>query len=501
MDHFHEGEHNRLAVKMQFSTAVNDLLKYDRDHIWHPYTSMSNPMMVYPVKEARGCEMILASEEPKDYRMIDAMSSWWCAIHGYNNQEINDALVSQISKVSHVMFGGLTHEPAVSLVGKLLTLLDHSELQHCFLADSGSVAMEIALKMALQYQWSLTPASDSEFKKTKFLTISRGYHGDTIGAMSVCDPKSSMHSIYAGYVAENIFVTGPPTVPTLPTSNIYRENKEIFNEAVTFDPECLEVFRSKLEHEIEEVCAVVLEPILQGAGGMRLYHPQFLIEVRKLCDQYDVPLIMDEIATGFGRTGAMFAFHHCRAYQDDMNIPKDSQVDVYPDIICVGKALTGGYMTLSAVVTTPKIAMTISNPELQTGGCLMHGPTFMGNPLACAAANKSLDILLRGDWTTQVQRIERQLFDGLYKDVLSDSKISSVISDIRITGAVAVLELKQSVDSLWFHHKFVSKGVYVRPFRNLCYIMPPYIISPEQLDKVTRVIREVLREWADKVLA
>lgn len=483
---------------MKFSSAVEDLLKYDRDHIWHPYTSMSNPMTVYPVKKAQGCEIILRSEEPRDHKMIDAMSSWWCAIHGYNNDEINDALISQIKNMSHVMFGGLTHEPAITLVQKLIKLLNHDQLQHCFLADSGSVAMEIALKMALQYQYSLNPVSS--FKKRKFLTISRGYHGDTIGAMSVCDPFSSMHSIYSGYVAENIFAEGPPTVPTLPTSEIYKENSHLFAESVSFNDSDFADFRVKMESNHEDICAVILEPILQGAGGMRLYHPQFLIEVRKLCDAYDVPLVMDEIATGFGRTGAMFAFHHCRDYQVAQNIPRESQVDVYPDIICVGKALTGGYMTLSAVVTTPKIALTISNPSLNTGGCLMHGPTFMGNPLACAAANKSLDILLRGHWIDQVQFIERKLFDGLYKAIMSDDVIIQTLSDIRITGAVAVLELKDSVDSSWFHHMFVSKGVYVRPFRNLCYIMPPYIISSEELDKVMRVIREVLREWAKKIL-
>lgn len=462
---------------------------------------MTNPMMVYPVKEAIGCEMVLNTADPQDHVMIDAMSSWWCAIHGYNNEEINEALVTQISKMSHVMFGGLTHEPAISLVQKLLKLLDHRELQHCFLADSGSVAMEVAMKMALQYQFSLVPNGDKSFKKTKFLTISRGYHGDTIGAMSVCDPHNSMHSIYAGYVADNIFVAGPPTIPTLPTSNIFKENKHAFSDKVTFDAECIKLLSSELRNRNQEICAVVLEPLLQGAGGMRLYHPQFLIEVRKLCNLYDVPLVMDEIATGFGRTGAMFAFHHCKKYQEELGIPADSQVDVFPDIVCVGKALTGGYMTLSAVVTTTRIATTISNPELPTGGCLMHGPTFMGNPLACAAANKSLDILLRGDWKYQVERIEKQLFVGLYKAVIADDIISSVVSDIRITGAVAVLELRTAVDSSWFHHKFVSKGVYVRPFRNLCYIMPPYIISDEQLCKVTLVIREVLTEWAQKLSA
>lgn len=481
---------------MQFSAEVNDLLKYDRDHIWHPYTSMRDPMTVYPVKEAHGCEITLQSEDPTNHKMIDAMSSWWCAIHGYNNEEINEALVSQIQKVSHVMFGGLTHEPAISLVQKLLKLLDHEKLQHCFLADSGSVAMEIALKMALQYQFSLNPVAS--FKKRKFLTISSGYHGDTIGAMSVCDPFSSMHSIYSGYVAENIFAKAPSTVPTLPTSSIFKENADLFGESVTFQESDVSDFHAKVTENHEEIAAVVLEPILQGAGGMRLYHPQFLIEVRKLCDRYEIPLILDEIATGFGRTGAMFAFHHCKIYQDEQGIPRKSQVDVYPDVICVGKALTGGYMTLSAVVTTRKIAMTISNPTLPTGGCLMHGPTFMGNPLACAAANKSLDILLRADWLKQVQRIEQQLFVGLYQEVTSDKIIGSILRDIRITGAVAVLELKESLDSSWFHHKFVSKGVYVRPFRNLCYIMPPYIISEEQLNKVTKVIREVLKEWAEK---
>lgn len=481
--------------KLKFSLETQHLLEFDSNHLWHPYTSMRNPLEVYPVKSANGCEITLDTESPKDYTLIEAMASWWCMIHGYNNPELNEALKQQVEKVSHVMFGGLTHRPAIELVQKILELVDHKELQCCFLSDSGSVAVEVAMKMALQYHFSLHGVSN---KKKKFLTINHGYHGDTFGAMSVCDPVNSMHSMYNGYLAENIFAAAPSTIDTLPTSKIYENNQELFEQSTNMDEEDIADFRQKIESHHESICAVILEPILQGAGGMRLYHPQFLIEVRKLCNQYKVPLIMDEIATGFGRTGAMFAFHHCRRYQEMMKVPAKEKVDVYPDILCLGKALTGGYMTLSAVVTTKHIAAVISSPNSDTGGCFMHGPTFMGNPLACAVANKSLEILKRGTWATQVSSIEEQLFRELYLPLNANKELmESIIKSVRVVGAVGVVELKQSINSAWFQEKFIERGIYVRPFNKLCYIMPPYVITEDQLRKVTSGIKDILSEWKE----
>ncbi|KAH9199036.1 pyridoxal phosphate-dependent transferase [Zygosaccharomyces rouxii] len=477
---------------MKLPEETKALLRFDREHIWHPYTSMVNPLPVHLVKEAYDCELILETQDGSENRVIDGMSSWWCAIHGYNHKELNDALISQASQMSHVMFGGLTHRPAINLVQKLLKMMNHKELQHCFLADSGSVAVEVAMKMALQYHFTL-----GKPKKSKFLTISSGYHGDTTGAMSVCDPVGSMHSIYKGYLAENIFARGPSMIPVLPTSGVFRKYGKSFGDRTSWKEDDINDVRDKIENHHDELCAVILEPILQGAGGMRLYHPQFLIEVRKLCNRYHIPLILDEIATGFGRTGTTFAFHHCQIYQEQNHIPREMQIDVYPDIICVGKALTGGYLTLSAVVTTPKIALGISSPSSPTGGCMMHGPTFMGNPLACAVANKSLDILMCGYWKQQVDRIEEQLFEELFVPLMEGAAAKELwlVEDVRIVGAVGVIELKVSIDQEWFQEAFISKGVYIRPFRNLCYIMPPYIISKEQLRKLTTGLVSALREW------
>ncbi|SCU85410.1 LAMI_0C11166g1_1 [Lachancea mirantina] len=475
---------------MEFSKSTASLLQFDKKHIWHPYTSMLSPMSVYPVRAAEGCYLILDTADENGTKVIDGMSSWWCAIHGYNHRELNEALMTQTRKVSHVMFGGLTHEPAITLVQKLLEFVDHEELQHCFLADSGSVAVEVAMKMALQYNFTLGNQS-----KRKFLTVRYGYHGDTTGPMSVCDPVGSMHSIYTGYLAENVFAEGPPTIPTLPTSQVFQRYPQAFRGKVSSNKSDISDFQAKIESLHEELCAVILEPILQGAGGMRLYHPQFLIDVRKLCNKYHVPLIMDEIATGFGRTGALFAYQHCKTYQDLCKIPAALQVDVYPDIMCIGKALTGGYLTLSAVITTETIAFGISSPNSATGGCMMHGPTFMGNPLACAVANRSLEILKRDNWKAKVDFIEQQLFEQLFV-VLDERKDEFwLVQDVRIVGAVAVIEMKESLDLKWFHKTFISEGANVRPFRNLCYIMPPYIISEQELRQLTGTIISVLEKW------
>ncbi|SCU85150.1 LAME_0D00298g1_1 [Lachancea meyersii CBS 8951] len=484
---------------LTYTSEVQQLLDFDKNHLWHPYTSMGRPLPVYPVKSAAGATITLdaKTKDSKDVILLEAMSSWWCMIHGYNNAEINEAIISQINKVSHVMFGGLSHAPAIQLAQKLLKLIDHEKLQCCFLADSGSVAVEVAMKMAMQYEFT---KSGDQTLKNKFLTIRNGYHGDTFGAMSVCDPVSSMHSIYSGYLPQNIFVSAPSVLDTLPISQAFQQRPEIFGESVRWNEHDIDDFKNTIEVRHSEVCGVILEPILQGAGGMRLYHPEYLIQVRKLCTKFGIPLILDEIATGFGRTGAMFAFHHCSIYQDQLCIPKEHQVDVFPDILCVGKALTGGYMTLSAVVATEQIKDVVSKSDSATGGCFMHGPTFMANPLACSAANKSLEILLRGHWREQVTNIESQLVEELYVALNDDTELmTSIIHNVRVIGAVGVVELKQPVDSAWFHEKFVSRGVYVRPFNRLVYIMPPYIISKDELTKVTQTIIEVLRLWQEEL--
>ncbi|QLG72274.1 hypothetical protein HG535_0C06290 [Zygotorulaspora mrakii] len=477
-------------ANLKYTAEVADLLKFDKEHLWHPYTSMCNPLPVYPVASANGCVITLDTDSEEKYDLIEAMSSWWCMIHGYNNEELNAAIIDQTLKMSHVMFGGLTHKPAICLGQNILRILDQPQLQKVFFADSGSVAVEVAMKMALQYEFTVSNGSS---RKNKFITIKNGYHGDTFGAMSVCDPVNSMHTLYKGYLAENIFVNAPTMLTTLPTSRICLMHPEVFSEATKWHQEDFEEFLKTVEEKHDQLCAVILEPLLQGAGGMRFYHPQFLIEVRKVCNFYKIPLIMDEIATGFGRTGAMFAFKHCGNYQNLLQIPPKEQVDVFPDILCLGKALTGGYMTLSAVVTTLEICNGISSPKSATRGSFMHGPTFMGNPLACSVANKSLEILLRGQWKDQVERIEAHLFEGLYLAITTDTNLMKyAVNSVRVCGAVGVVELKEEIDVEWFQKQFLSRKVYIRPFSKLCYIMPPYVISEGELEKVTRAIREVL---------
>ncbi|CDR44628.1 CYFA0S15e00760g1_1 [Cyberlindnera fabianii] len=420
-----------------------DTIQYDKEHIWHPYTSLTKPLPCYEVVSASGSSLTLSDGR----QLIDGMSSWWCAIHGYNNQELNLAATEQISKMSHVMFGGITHKPAVELVEKLLSMTD-DKLDCCFLADSGSVSVEVALKMAIQHAHAL-----GKPEKTKFLTIEKGYHGDTFGAMSVCDPVNSMHSLYAGYMSTNIFARAPQTG---------------FHEE--WDEDDIADFKDKMENNHNEIAAVILEPILQGAGGMRMYHPTYLVRVRQLCDKFGIPLIFDEIATGFGRTGKLFAYEHA---------------GVVPDIITVGKALTGGYVTLAAVICQRHIADTIGSDK-QTGGSMMHGPTFMGNPLACAIASKSMDILMTSEWKTQVPRLESQL------KRLGKLTGLSVVRDIRVLGAVGVVELNKPVDMTWFQKQFVERGVWIRPFGKLVYIMPPYVITTEELDTLIDALMEVV---------
>ncbi len=365
-------------------------LDFDRDHIWHPYTSMTQPLPCYPVIAARGVELELNNGN----KLIDGMSSWWAAIHGYNHPDLNNAMSQQLQKMSHVMFGGITHQPAITLCRKLVAITAQP-LECVFLADSGSIAVEVALKMALQY-WQAKGK-----KRQRMLALRHSYHGDTLATISVCDPQNAMHSLYQGYMTENLFASVPQC-----QVNSGQNDKKLFDH---WREDGINEFRTLIEQHASEIAAVILEPIVQGAGGMRFYHPNYLKQVRALCDKYNILLIADEIATGFGRTGQLFACDHAQ---------------ITPDILCLGKALTGGYMTLAATLTTRHVAETISKGD---AGCFMHGPTFMANPLACAVANASLALLEKNGWQNQVKAIEKQLWQAL-----SQLKESPQVADVRV---------------------------------------------------------------------
>ena len=410
---------------------------FDRAHIWHPYTSVTHPLPTYTVDSCDGVRIRLANGT----ELVDGMSSWWCAIHGYNHPVLNSAASSQLQKMAHVMFGGLTHAPAIELAEKLITMTP-AELDYVFFSDSGSVSVEVALKMAIQYWHNL-----GHPEKNRLLTVRGGYHGDTFGAMSVCDPVNGMHTLFSGSVREQYFAARPDCRFGEPAS----END-------------LASVAQLLQQHAHEIAAVILEPIVQGAGGMWFYSADYLRGVAKLCEQHDVLLICDEIATGFGRSGKLFASEHA---------------GISPDIMCVGKALTGGYISLAATLTNKKVCDGIS----KNSGVLMHGPTFMGNPLACAIANANLELLSDDTWQTQVATIEAQL-----SNELAEYQQHADVADVRVLGAIGVVELGHEIDVAKAQQKFVDAGVWIRPFGKLVYLMPPYVIGSDDLSKLTAAV-------------
>jgi len=417
--------------------------KNDKLFVWHPYASAIDKNPIYGVKKAKGVNLYLDSGEI----LIDGMSSWWCVINGYNHPVLNKAIKKQVEKFSHVMFGGLTHKPATDLAKKINEITP-SSLQKVFFSDSGSVAVEVAMKFAIQY-WH----SENQSNKKKFLTVRNGYHGDTIGTMSVSDPINGLHSIFKNSLIKQYYVACPEDV------NSYSRKTS----------KSLKEMEKNLKDKNTKIAAVIIEPILQGAGGMRIYHPDYLVQLRKLCTKYNVLLILDEIATGFGRTGELFGFNHAK---------------IVPDILCLGKSITGGYMSLAATMVSKKIAKSISKKE---PGIFMHGPTYMANPLACSVALANINLLLSYDWKKKIKKIE----EILHKELKDISK-NNAVKDFRVIGAIGVLEMKNKVNVGSIQKKFVKHGIWLRPFSNLIYIMPPYIISKKDLNFLLKQLEKVI---------
>jgi len=407
--------------------------QFDRNNLWHPYAKIPNTISSHQVISAEGVYLNLDNGT----KVIDGMSSWWSVIHGYNNQRLNEAIKTQLDQMSHVMFGGLTHEPAIKLGQKLIEITP-KELTKVFFADSGSISVEVALKMALQYWYQ-----KGEKNKTKFVTPFGGYHGDTFGAMSVCDPDNGMHSMFSGVLPKHFFAEKPNLNNT---------------------DEALDDLKAIIQKHHHEIAALILEPIVQGAGGMNFYSPEYLTGANQLCKEFNILLIFDEIATGFGRTGKLFAYEHAK---------------VVPDILCVGKALTGGYMTLAATITNDEVSNKV--------GTLMHGPTFMANPLACAVALESINLLLESDWESSIDMIERELRNGLLPLKEKDS-----VEDVRVLGAIGIVEMKESIDVEKTQLALIDNGVWLRPFGKLLYAMPPFVSSRSDIHKITSAIHASL---------
>jgi len=424
--------------------SFEELIAFDKQYIWHPYTAFGSSGEILAVKSANGVRIQLQDNR----ELIDGISSWWSCLHGYNHPVLNHAVTSQLTNMAHVMFAGFTHEPAVTLAKKLVAITPEG-LNKVFFSDSGSVAVEVAMKMALQY-W----ISQLQPQRCKFLTIKQGYHGDTLATMSLCDPHSGMHHLFHQALTHQFFADAPGAGFT-----------EELNEK-NFDH-----FAQVLKRNKQNIAAVILEPIVQGAGGMKFYAPEYLKRVRQLCDEYDLLLIADEIATGFGRTGKLFACEHA---------------GISPDIMCLGKALSGGYITLAATLCNDKVSDGISKGPASV---FMHGPTYMANPLACAVANASIDLLLNQDWQSSVKKIEQQL-----KKELSACKNISGVKDVRVLGAIGVVEMENKIDTQVLMAKMIEKGVWLRPFGNIIYLTPPFIITPDDLTHLTRSVCEIVRD-------
>ncbi len=420
--------------------AVKTDEDFDREHIWHPYTSTTKPLKTYGVTKAEGHYIYLG-----DKKLLDGMSSWWCAVHGYNNKELNTAVKKQLDSFSHVMFGGLTHAPAINLAKKILSLVPPN-LSHIFYCDSGSVSVEVAMKMALQYQQNISP------EKNRILTVLGGYHGDTFGAMSVCDPENGMHFLFQQSLAKQIFAPRPSCRWGEP-----------------FDEACLESVRQIAEKHKGKIAAIIIEPLVQGAGGMWFYHENYLHFLRELSNELGTLLIFDEIATGFGRTGELFA---------------SNKANVSPDIMCIGKALTGGYMSFGATLASRKVADTIS----QNNRVFMHGPTFMANPLACATALKSIEILQASPWKERVANLEAWM-----KKHLAPCRQFPEVADVRVLGAIGVVELTCNVNVEIIQEFFVENGVWIRPFGKNIYIMPPFGITEKEASLLCSTIFDSIK--------